>query len=122
MTTALMRPGNLLPARTGINGLAHGGRQTRQGLPSHQRNPTALGPFQVRLVDGEPGSTVGRIRPRTRIDRFLSSPQRVDVGMIGAEAGVTSGPLGIGAVAGDKDIDVPSGVIPAGQVQASTRN
>ena len=31
VTIALMRPGNLRPARTGIDGLAQGGPQTRQG-------------------------------------------------------------------------------------------
>jgi hypothetical protein len=44
---------------------------------------------------------------QTRVDRFLSSPQRVDVGMIGGEAGRDLGTLGNGAVAGDQDIDVP---------------
>ena len=48
-----------------------------------------------------------RIRPQTRVDRFLSSPQRVDVGMIGGEAGRDLGTLGNGPVAGDQDIDVP---------------
>jgi hypothetical protein len=46
-----------------------------------------------------------RIRPQTRVDRFLSSPQRVDVGMIGGQAGRHLGALGNGAVAGDHDID-----------------
>jgi hypothetical protein len=44
---------------------------------------------------------------QTRVDRFLSSPQRVDVGMIGGEAGRDLGTLGNGSVAGDQDIDVP---------------
>ena len=43
----------------------------------------------------------------TRVDRFLSSPQRVDVGMIGGKAGRYFGTLGNGPVAGDQDIDVP---------------
>jgi hypothetical protein len=51
-----------------------------------------------------------RIRPQTRVDRFLSSPQRVDVGMIGGEARRHLGTLGNGAVAGDQDIDVPGGL------------
>ena len=61
-------------------------------------------------MNGEPVSTVGRIRPQTRVDRFLSSPQRVDVGMIGGEAGRHLGTLGNSAVAGDQDIDVPGGL------------
>ena|GEM_PF-2403831 len=52
----------------------------------------------------------GRVRTQTRVDRFLSSPQRVDVGMVGGEAGRHLGALGNGAVAGDKDIDVPGGL------------
>ena len=47
---------------------------------------------------------------QTRVDRFLSSPQRVDVGMIGGQAGRHLGTLGNGAVAGDDDIDVPGGL------------
>ena len=47
---------------------------------------------------------------QTRVDRFLSSPQRVDVGMIGGEAGRDLGTLGNGAVAGDQDIDVAGGL------------
>ena len=50
---------------------------------------------------------------QTRVDRFLSSPQRVDVGMIGGEAGRHLGTLGNGAVAGDHDIDVPGGLTQA---------
>src|SRR5215472_18485269 len=42
--------GNLLPARTGINGLAHDGRQNRRN-PEPSEDPTALGPA--------PGSTGG---------------------------------------------------------------
>ena len=68
----------------------------------------ALGPV--------PGSTGGgrRASPhplQTRVDRFLSSPQRVDVGAIGGEAGRHLGTLGDGAVAGDHDIDVAGGLI-----------
>lgn len=101
-----MRPGNLLPARTGINGL-HGGRQTGQGRPSHQKTLPPSGLLQVRLVGaGEPFG----IRPQTRVDWFLSSPQRVDVGMIGGEARRHLGTLGNGTVAGDHDIDVPGGL------------
>ena len=44
---------------------------------------------------------------KTRVDRFLSSPQRVDVGMIGGKAGRHLGTLGNGPVAGDQDIDAP---------------
>ena len=47
---------------------------------------------------------------QTRVDRFLP-PQRVDVGMIGGQAGRHLGTLGNGAVAGDHDIDVPGGLI-----------
>ncbi|MGZ6855075.1 MAG: hypothetical protein ACXVGC_13585 [Mycobacteriaceae bacterium] len=43
---------------------------------------------------------------QTRVDRFLSSPQRVDVRMIGGEAGRHLGTLGNGPVAGDQDFDV----------------
>jgi hypothetical protein len=60
------------------------------------------GLLQVRLVDaGEPVLT------QTRVDRFLSSPQRVDVGMIGGKAGRHLGTLGNGAVTGDQDMDAP---------------
>jgi hypothetical protein len=38
---------------------------------------------------------------QTRVDRFLSSPQRVDVGMIGGQAGRHLGTLGDCAVAGE---------------------
>lgn len=41
---------------------------------------------------------------------FLSSLRRVDVGMIGGQAGRHLGTLGNGAVAGDPDIDVPGGL------------
>ena len=44
---------------------------------------------------------------QTRVGRFLSSPQRVDVGAIGGEAGGHLGTLGDCAVAGDGDIDLP---------------
>ena len=44
---------------------------------------------------------------QTRVDRLLSSPQRVDVGMIGGQTGRHLGTLGHGPVAGDQDIDVP---------------
>ena len=44
---------------------------------------------------------------KTRVDRFLSSPQSVDVGMIGGKAGRHLGTLGNGPVAGDQDIDSP---------------
>ncbi len=50
---------------------------------------------------GEPVST------QTRVDRLLSSPQRVDGGVIGGETGRRLGTLGNGPVAGDQDIDVP---------------
>jgi hypothetical protein len=46
----------------------------------------------------------------SRVDRFLSSPRRVDVGMIGGQAGCRFGPLGHGAVAGDDDVDLPGGL------------
>jgi hypothetical protein len=61
--------------------------------------------LQVRLVRaGEPVLT------QTRVDRFLSAPQRVDVGMIGGQAGRHLGTVGNGAVAGDQDIEVPGGL------------
>jgi len=47
---------------------------------------------------------------QTRVDRFLTSPQCVDVGTVGGEAGHHLGTLGNGAVAGDQDIDVPGGL------------
>jgi hypothetical protein len=63
------------------------------------------GLLQVRLVGaGKPVLT------QTRVDRFLSSPQRADVGMIGGEARSHLGTLGNGAVAGDQDINVPGGL------------
>ena len=71
------------------------------------RDPTALGPAPGRLVGArEPV----RIRPQTRVDRFLSPPKHVDVGMIGGEACRDLGTLGNGAVAGDQGIDVPGGL------------
>ena len=51
------------------------------------------------------------MRPQARVDRFLSSPQRVDVGVIGCEAGRHLGTLGDGAVAGNHDVDVPRGLV-----------
>ena len=42
-----------------------------------------------------------------RVDRLLSSPQRVDVGTIGGETGRDLGALANGPVAGDHDIDMP---------------
>ena len=61
--------------------------------------------LQVRLVDaGEP------VLIQARVGRFLSSPQRVDVGMIGGKAGRHLGTLGNGAVAGDQDTGVPGGL------------
>ena len=48
---------------------------------------------------------------QTRVDRFLSSPQRVDVGMIGGQPGRHLGTLGDGAVAGDDDIDLPGSLL-----------
>ena len=63
------------------------------------------GLLQVRLVGArEP------VRIQTRVDRFLSSPQGIDVGMIGGEAGSHIETLGDGAVARDQDIDVPDGL------------
>jgi hypothetical protein len=51
-----------------------------------------------------------RIRPQTYVDRFLSSPRRTDVGVVGGEAGRHLGTLGNGAVAEDQDVDVPGGL------------
>jgi hypothetical protein len=79
--------------------------------PSHQKTLPPSGPLQIRLVGaGEPV----RIRPQTRVGRFLSSPQRVDVGMIGGETGRHLGTLGNGAVAGDHNIDLPDGLTQPG--------
>jgi len=47
---------------------------------------------------------------QARVDRFFSSPQRVDVSMIGGKASRHLGTLGNGPVAGDQDIDVPDGL------------
>ena len=58
---------------------------------------------------------------QTRVDRFLSSPQRVDVGMIGGEAGRDLGTLGNGPVAGDQDIDVPGSHNGAGRATEKVR-
>ena len=44
---------------------------------------------------------------QTRVGRFLSLPQRVEVGVIGGQAGRHLGTLGNGAVTGDQDIDAP---------------
>jgi hypothetical protein len=75
---------------------------------------SALTPEFIRMSAGPaPGSTGGAGKPvltQTRVDRFLSSPQRVDVGMIGGEARSHLGTLGNGAVAGDQDINVPGGL------------
>jgi hypothetical protein len=51
----------------------------RQG-PRVTRRPTPSGLLQVR--PGGAGDPV-RMRPQTRVDRLLSLPQRVDVGVIG---------------------------------------
>ncbi len=72
---------------------------------SHQKTLPPSGLLPIRLVGaGEP------VRLQTRVDRFLSSPQRVDVGVISGETGPHLGALGNGAVAGDDDIDVPGGL------------
>jgi hypothetical protein len=72
---------------------------------------SAMTPRFIRMSGGPaPGSTGGAGEPvltQTLVDRFLSSPQRVDVGMIGGKAGRHLGTLGNGPVAGDQDIDVP---------------
>src|SRR5215207_9778668 len=65
------------------------------------------GLLQVRLVGAREPL---RIRPQTRVDRILSSSQRIDVGAIGGDAGRHLGTFGDGAVAGDQDIDVPGGL------------
>ena len=44
---------------------------------------------------------------QARVDRFPSSAQRVDVGMIGGKAGRHFGTLSNGPMAGTQDIDVP---------------
>jgi hypothetical protein len=67
VTIALLRPGNLLPARTGIGGLARARRQTRQGPPGHQKALPPSGLLQVRLVgSGEPVLTQAREILRAR--------------------------------------------------------
>jgi hypothetical protein len=60
------------------------------------------GLLQVRQMGaGEPALT------QTRVDRLPSSPQRVDVGMIGGTTGRHHGAHGNSPMAGDQDIDVP---------------
>jgi hypothetical protein len=44
------------------------------------------------------------MRSQTHVDRFLSVSQRVDVGVLGGEAGRHLGTLGDGAVAGAHDV------------------
>jgi len=44
---------------------------------------------------------------KARVGRFLSLPQRVDIGMIGGQAGRHFGTLRNRPVAGDQYIDVP---------------
>jgi hypothetical protein len=67
----------------------------KQPILPHLALPPS-GQLQVRLVvAGEPV----RIRPQTRVDRFLSSPRRVDVGMSGGEPGRHPWTLSNGAVA-----------------------
>ena len=51
-----------------------------------------------------------RIQPHTRVDRWLASPQRVEVGTIGGEAGRYLGTFGNRTVAGDHDVHVPGGL------------
>ena len=66
-----------------------------------------MGPLQIRLVGGgEPLRLC-----RTGVVRFLSAPERVDVGAIGGEAGRHLGTLGDSAVAGNHDVDAPSGFV-----------
>ena len=74
--------------------------------PSEDPLPPS-GLLQVRLVGAR--EPLG-IRPETRVDRILSSSQRIDVGAIGGKAGRHLGTFGDGAVAGDQDIDVPGGL------------
>ena len=52
---------------------------------------------------------------QTRVHRFFSSTQRVDVGMVGGEASCHLGTLGNGAVAGDQHIDVLGGLVQEGE-------
>lgn len=47
---------------------------------------------------------------KTRVDRFLSSLQRIDVRMISGKPSRNFGTLGNGPVPGDHDIDVPGGL------------
>src|SRR5918994_2757645 len=69
--------------------------------PAEDLPPSGL--LQVGLVDA--GQPVRRLH--TRVDRLLSSAQRVDVGTIGGEAGRPPGTLGNGAVAGGPGVHVP---------------
>jgi hypothetical protein len=48
---------------------------------------------------------------QARVDRLLSSPQRIDVGMIGGEAGRHFGTHGNSTMAGHQDVDVPGDLI-----------
>ena len=60
------------------------------------RGPLVAGQLQVRLVGaGEP------VLLQPRVDRFLSSPERVDVGPIGSEASRDLGTLRDSTVARD---------------------
>src|SRR5262245_42742608 len=82
---------------------------TRDGRPARDPEPSE-DPTDLGLV---PGSTDGDRRAsltQTRVDRFLSSPQRIDVGMIGGEAGHHLRTLSNDAAAADQDIDVPGGL------------
>ena len=92
-----------LPAAKPAIRLCGGGRGSwrygvQVGAAAVEQFPVSGAPGQlhVRLVRaGEPGLT------QPRVGRFLSSPQRVDVGMIGGEAGRHLGTPGNGPVAGD---------------------
>ena len=50
------------------------------------------------------------LRSQPRVDWFLSPLERLNVGMIGSEAGRDFRALGDGAVAGDHNLHVPGGL------------
>jgi hypothetical protein len=61
------------------------------------------------LLEHDPIRLVGageRVLIKTRVDRFLSSPECVDVRMIGGKAGRHLGILRNGPMAEDQDVDV----------------
>ena len=75
------------------NGRVQTERQCQSRL--YDRMARMSGLHQVRLT-----AAVEPLLTQTRVDRFLSTPWRVDVGMIGGEMGDNLGNLGNGPAAG----------------------